>query len=175
MRQLDSFQRPDVSIVAAREECRGVFAGSVPRHDGGLIETRDEECAGSVTLVMFEKVKLEIAVAEVIANAARVPQHAEIAFANLRDTAIDAGLEHVARDDRRLQGLHGLVTQHPGLPVQTDVRDVGDTDARLVEAVLHRVIRKAAVMFASRETLLLSRSYDFTVLYDCCGRVAECG
>src|SRR5215216_5353252 len=119
-----------------------------------------------MTLVVFEKVKLEIAVAKVITDAARVPQHAEIAFANLCDTAIDAGLEHVARDDRRLQSLHGFVTQHPGLPVQTDVRDVGDADACLIEAVLHRVVRKPAVMLASREALLLSRSYDFTVLYD---------
>src|SRR5215211_1887656 len=98
MRQLDSFQRTDVSIFAVGEERSRVFAGSVPRHDGGLIEARDEECAGSVALVMFEKVKLEIAVAEVIADPARVPQHAEVAFANLADTTIDARLEHVARD-----------------------------------------------------------------------------
>src|SRR5688500_12811123 len=99
MRQLDSFQGANVSIVAAREECSGVFPGAVPRHDGCLIEARDEEGAGGVALVMFEKVKLEIAVAEVIADPARVPQHAEVAFANLGDTAIDARLEHVARDD----------------------------------------------------------------------------
>src|SRR4026207_2549545 len=99
MRELDSFQRADVSIVAAREEGRGVFAGSVPRHDRCLIETRDEEGAGGVTLMMFEKVKLEIAVAEVVADPARVPQHAEVTLANLRYAAIDARLEHVARDD----------------------------------------------------------------------------
>ncbi len=175
MRQLDSFQRADRFIVAAREEGRRVFARTIPRHDRCLIETRDEECAGRVALVMFEKVKLEIAVAEVVADPARVPQHAEVALANLRDAAIDARLEHVARDDRRLQGLHGLVTQHPGLPIQTDMRNVGDTDARLVEAVLHRLVWKAAVVLAPGEALLLIRSYDFTVLYDCCGRVAECG
>src|SRR5215204_6887238 len=108
MRELDSFQRADVSIVAAREQRRGIFAGSVPCHDRCLIETGDEECAGSVTLVMFEKMKPEIAVAEVIADPAWVPQHAEVALANLRDAAIDARFEHVARDDGRFQSLHGF-------------------------------------------------------------------
>src|SRR6185312_11610586 len=109
MRQLDSFQRADCFIVAMREEGRGVFTGSVPRHDRGLIETGDEEGARRVALVMFEKVKLEIAVAEVVADPARVAQHAEVALANLCDASIDTRLEHVARDDGRLQSLHGLV------------------------------------------------------------------
>ena len=48
---------------------------------------------------MFEKVKFEIAVAEVFADPAGVPQHPEIAFTNLSDTAIHASLKHVARDN----------------------------------------------------------------------------
>src|SRR5215217_5960374 len=123
---------------------------------------------------MFEKVKLEIAVTEVFPDPAWMPQHAEIAFANLSDTAIDAGLEHIARDDCRLQGLNRFVTQNPGLPVQTDMRDVRDLYACFIEAVLHRLVGKPAVMFASRKPLFLSRSYDLTVFYKGSGRVAEC-
>jgi hypothetical protein len=54
------------------------------------------------------------------------------------------------------------------------MRDVGDSDACLVEAVLHRLVGEAAVMLASRKALFLSRSNDFAVLYQACGRIAKC-
>src|ERR1041385_2301926 len=104
---------------------------------------------------MFEKVKLEIAVTEVFSDFARVPEHTEIAIANLSHTPINAGLEHVAGDDRRLHGLERFMTQHPGLPIQTDVRDVGDSYVCLVKAVLHCFEGEPAVMFATREPLFL--------------------
>jgi len=85
VRQLDALERVNVSIVAARKERCSVFAGAVPRHDRGLSETRNKECAGSVALVMFEKVKLEIAVAEVFPDTAWMPQHAEITLTDLSD------------------------------------------------------------------------------------------
>src|SRR5690242_20689904 len=135
MRELDALERTNVSVLTTAKQRGRVFAGSVPGHDRGLSETRNEKRTCRVTLVMLEKVKLEIAVAEVLANAARVAQHSQIVLAHLRDAAIDAGLEHVARNDRRLQRLHRLVTQHPGLPVKTDVRDVADADAGFVEAI----------------------------------------
>src|ERR1051325_2119179 len=114
---------------------------------------------------MFEKVKLKIAIAEVFPNFMRVTEHAEIAIANLRHTAVNASLEHVAGDDRRLHGLERFMTQHPGLPIQTDVRDVGDAYACLIKAVLHCLVGEPAVMFTSRKPLFLGSSYDFTILY----------
>src|SRR5689334_10276703 len=99
MRQFDSLERANVFVLTTAKQRGRVFAGPIPGHDRCFSETRDEESARRVTLVMLEKVKLEITIAEVLANAARVTQHSEITFADLRDAAIDASLEHVARDD----------------------------------------------------------------------------
>src|SRR5690242_20235354 len=165
MRELDALEGANVPVLTTAKERRCVFAGPVPRHDRGFVETRNKKRARRVTLVMLEKVKLEIAVAEVLANAARVAQHSEITLADLRDAAIDPRLEHVARNDRRLQRLHRFVTQHPGLPVKTDMRDVADADAGFVEAILHRVVRKPAVMLAAGKALFLGGGHDLAVLY----------
>src|ERR1044072_1336063 len=119
MRQFDSLERTDVPGFATTKQRGRVFAGPVPRHDRGFSKPRDEERTRRVALMMLEKVKLEIARAEVLANATRMAQHSEVTLADLRDATIDAGLEHVARDDGRLQRLHRFVTQHPRLPVKT--------------------------------------------------------
>src|SRR5690349_1341698 len=174
MRKFYSLERADVFVFTTTKQRRCVFTRAVPRHDRGFRETRNEKRARRVTLVMLEKVKLEITRAEVFANTARVTQHSEVTLADLRDATIHAGLEHVARDNARLQRLHRFVTQHPRLPVKTDMRDVTDADACFVEAILHRVVRKPAVMLAAGKALLLGGSHDFAVLYERGGGIAEC-
>src|SRR5687768_17292708 len=105
--------------------------------------------------MMFEKVKLETAVPEVLSNSAWMTQHTQIALAYLSNTAVDAGFKHVAGDECRLQSLKRFMTQHPRFPVQADVGHFRDLYSCLIKAVLHRIERKTAVMFPSRETLFL--------------------
>src|SRR5205085_11203258 len=72
-------------------------------------------------------------------------------------------MEHVARDETRLDRLQRLVAQDPRLPIEADVGDVLDCDAGFVEAILHRLVGEAAVMFAAREALLFGGGDDLAV------------
>src|SRR5205085_11572146 len=150
-------------------------ARAVPSHDRGAVEAGDEEGAGSVALMMFEEVKLEVARTEMLADAARVLEHAEITLAHLRDAAIYARAKHVARNEAGLERLQRLVAQDPRLPIEADVRDVFNCDACFVEAILHRLIGEAAVMFAAREAFLFGGGDDLAVAYKRRGGIAECG
>src|SRR4051794_14143050 len=96
--------------------------------------------------VVFQEMEFEFARPEMLPNVVGIPQHARITVAHLNNAACDPRLEHVWRHGKGLQGLHYLLPQDPGLPVQADMRDLGDTDPGLVEAILHGLERKADVM-----------------------------
>ena len=92
MRQFDAFENLYFIAFAGRKKRRRVFAGAVPGNDRRRFKRRDEKCRSRVRLMMFDKVKLKIARAEVFAQTLRVFEHSQITFADLRDTAIRRAL-----------------------------------------------------------------------------------
>src|SRR2546426_5637154 len=114
--------------------------------------------------MMVEKVETKIARAEMFADQVWMSEHPQITLAYLRHAPVNTSLEHLARDDCRLQGLHRLVSQDPRLPVETDVRDVRDLDACFFQTILHRIVRKAAVVLPARKALLFGSGDNLAVL-----------
>lgn len=91
---------------------------------------------------MLDVMELESGRAKMLAEPLRMAEHSQIAVADLCDTPVGPRLEHVARDEERLCGLHRLVPQYPWLPVMAHVLNLGERDARAIKTEPDRIVRK---------------------------------
>lgn len=100
-------------------------------------------------LVMLKEMKLEIARAKTFAKPTRMTEHSKITVTDLRNPAVGASLEHISRNECRLDRLHSLVAKYPRFPVMADVLNILERDPGLGKAKFDRMKRKPAVMLFS--------------------------
>src|SRR6478735_5064442 len=87
-----------------------------------------------------------------------MPEHTKITIAYLRNAAVGTRPEHRRRNECGLSRLHYLVPEYPRLPVMPYMFDLFKRYTGMIQAKLNRLVRKAAVVFFSREALFFNRS-----------------
>ena len=164
VREVDLAQHLELVALAPAQRRGGPFADAVHAQDGGLLVGRGEEGRGGVALVVFAEqqpllpVEVRLPLLHLVAQQRLLEQlllqpqrhgHAERIEAARR--VGEVGLEQAFELQERLV-------------VEGDVVDVGELDARRIEAVLHGVLGKARIVLLAGEALLLRRTDQMPIL-----------
>ena len=123
---------------------------------------------------MLDVMEFEVTCAKSLPQAFRMFEHPQVAFADLGDASIRARPEHRRRNQGGFRCLHRLMPQYPRLPIVSDMLDILQCYAGVIETEFDSAIRKTAMVLFSGESFLFSGSDQLSVMNKSGGRIAKC-